>query len=325
MEFSSRDDIIQLTPLWHGERFPDGRPKVPDEVLEKIRNLSLEEVWEVCYYEHYDNQFQSGFIHSNPHMDKPTVGRAVTSTFVPIRKDLEIAMKHQCKVQGKKGDTGLYNVWVVDSLVPGDVWVVDLFEKCKYGTIIGGNLGTMIKNKTKNGGAVVWGAVRDLGQLAGMPEINVFFRSTDPTPLREHTLISVNGPTRIGNATCLPGDVVYACQQGVFFIPPHLAMRVVEQGEKTKVKDIFGFQRVREGKYTAGQIDTFPWSKAMVDDLVEWIRTDPKGQPYQNLNFDQEYREAETGESMFNQRHWSDTQMVRLSEVDQYYPEENKK
>ena len=319
MEFSKREDIIEITPLWKGERFPDGRPKVPDEVIEKIRTLALEEVWEICYLEHYDNQFMTGFKSTHPGRKAPTVGRAVTTTFVPIRKDLDIAMKHRAMLQGMQGDTNLYNIWVVDNLVEDDVWVIDLFDKDKYGTIIGGNLGTCIKNNTKRGGAVVWGAVRDLGQLADIDEINVFYRKTDPTPLRDHTMISVNGPCRIGNAVCLPGDVVYACEAGVFFIPPHLAMRVVEQGEKTKVKDIFGFQRIKEGVYNGRQIDTFPWPKAMVDDLVEWIKTDPKGEPYRHLNFDQEYEEAETGVSAFNYRHWKDAQMTRLSELSKYY------
>lgn len=324
MEFNNKEDIIQLTPLWHGERFADGRPKVSQKVLDKIRNLALEEVWEVCYYEHYDFQYQGEFNMSYKQATKPTVGRAVTSTFMPIRKDLEVAMKHQAMKQGMKGNTNMYNMWVVDSLVEDDVWVIDLFDKDKYGTIIGGNLGTCIKNNTKRGGAVVWGAIRDLGQLAEMPEINVFYRKTDPTPLRDHVLTSFNGPCRIGGAVCLPGDVVYACSAGVFFIPPHLAVRVVQQGEKTKAKDAFGFQRIREGKYLARQIDQFPWPKEMIDDAVDWCKNDPAGEPYRDLDWAPEYEEARTGESAFNKRHWNDTQMTKLSDIPQYYPEENK-
>jgi regulator of RNase E activity RraA len=315
MKFNCREDIIQITPLWEGERFPDGRPKVPDEIIDTIRTLSLEEVWQVGYELGYDNQFQTGFLQSNKQMTKPTVGRAVTSTFVPIRLDLEIAMKRQAKSQGMKGNTNLYNAFVVDNLVEGDVWVVDLFDKIKYGTIIGGNLGTMLQERTKHGGAVVWGGIRDLEQMKGLTNINVFYRGNDPTPLRDHVMISWNGPTRIGGAVCLPGDVVYACDAGVLFVPPHLAAEVASQGLKTRVRDIFGFQRLKEGKYTGTRIDTFPWSVEMMEDLINWIQTEEAGIPYRSLNWDNEMEEAKGGSAKFNKRHWSNTQMRKLDEV----------
>lgn len=314
MTFNNRDDIIQITPLWDGERFEDGRPKVSDEILNKIRQLSLEEVWAAGYEHGYDNQFQTGFFSSNPQMTAPTVGRAVTSTFMPIRLDLEIAMKRQCKAQGMKGNTNMYNIFVVDSLVEDDVWVTDLYDKIKYGTIIGGNLGTAIAKNTKRGGAVVWGGVRDLDQLKTLTDINVYYRGIDPTPLRDHVLTGFNTPTRIGTAICLPGDVVYACDAGVIFIPPHLAAEVVENGEKTKVRDIFGFQRVREGKYIGSDIDTFPWSVEMMDDLLDWIATNDEGAPYRHLDWTAEVEEARTGIRKAN-RHWTNTQMRKLDEV----------
>lgn len=314
MEFNCREDIIQMTPLWEGERLPDGRPYVSDEILDKIRHYSLEEVWEIGWQLGYDNQFQTGFRSSNPQMSVPTVGRAVTSTFMPIRLDLEIAMKRQAKAQGMQGNTNLYNIFVADNLIERDVWVVDLFDKVKYGTIIGGNLGTVIQERTKTGGAVVWGAIRDLEQVKGLKDINVYYRGTDPTPLRDHVLTGYNTPTRIGGAVCLPGDVVYACDAGVLFIPPHLAREVVNLAEKTKVRDIFGFQRIKEGVYNGADIDTFPWSKAMMDDLVDWIAKEEAGAPYRNLDWTDEFEEAKTGVRKYN-RHWYDTQMQRLDQV----------
>lgn len=321
MEFNKKEDIIQITPLWKGERLPDGRPFVSNEVLDVIRSLSLEEVWEVGYQLGYDNQFQTGFMCSNPKMTQnctPTVGRAVTSTFVPIRLDLEVAMKKQCMDQGMKGDTNTYNIFVVDSLIEDDVWVVDLFDKIKYGTIIGGNLGTVLQERTKRGGAVVWGGIRDLDQMKTLDKINVYYRGVDPTPLRDHILVGFNGPTRIGGAVCLPGDVVYACEAGVLFIPPHLAEAVAEAGLKTRVRDIFGFQRIKEGKYIGSDIDTFPWSVAMMEDLVNWINTEEAGAPYRKLNWDREFHDAHTG-TRSNNRHWTNTQMTRLSELSKYY------
>ncbi|NLJ41645.1 MAG: RraA family protein [Clostridiales bacterium] len=314
MVFNNREDIIQITPLWEGERFPDGRPKVAVELLDMIREMSLEEVWATGYAQGYDNQFQTGFKSSNVHMSAPTVGRAVTSTFVPIRLDLEIAMKRQCKAQGMRGNTNMYNIFVVDSLVEDDVWVVDLFDKIKYGTIIGGNLGTAIAKNTKRGGAVVWGGVRDIDQLKTLTDINVYYRGIDPTPLRDHVLTGFNTATRIGGATCLPGDVVYACESGVLFIPPHLAEEVVETGQKTKVRDIFGFQRLREGKYIGSDIDTFPWSMEMMEDLINWIETEDAGAPYRHLDWTVEIEESRTGKTK-DDRHWTNTQMRKLDEV----------
>lgn len=321
MEFNKKEDIIQITPLWKGERLPDGRPYVSDEVLDVIRTLSLEEVWEMGYQLGYDNQFQTGFMNTNHKMSEcgvPTVGRAVTSTFVPIRLDLELAMKNQARDQGMKGDANMYNIFVVDSLIEDDVWVVDLFDKIKYGTIIGGNLGTVLQERTKRGGAVVWGGIRDLEQVKGLDKINVFYRGIDPTPLRDHVLIGMNTPTRIGGAVCLPGDVVYACEAGVLFIPPHLAEAVAEAGLKTRVRDIFGFQRIKEGKYIGSDVDTFPWSVAMMEDLVDWIATEEAGSPYRKLNWDKEFEEARTGVRKLN-RHWTNTQMRKLSQLDEYF------
>ena len=317
MEFNCREDIIQLTPLWKGERLPDGRPKVSDEILNTIRTMSLEEVWQVGYELGYDNQFQGGFFHSNPQMTTPTVGRAVTSTFMPIRLDLEVAMKRQAKAQGMKGNANLYNIFVVDQLIEDDVWVVDLFDKIKYGTIIGGNLGTLLQQKTKRGGAVVWGGIRDLDQMKGLTDINVYYRGVDPTALRDHCLTGYNTACRIGGAVCLPGDVVYACDAGVLFVPPYLAEAVCESGLKTKVRDLFGFQRLKEGVYNGSDIDTFPWSVAMMEDLVNWIHTEEAGKPYVDLNWDKEFEEARTGVRA-NNRHWTNTQMRKLDELDQY-------
>ncbi|MBU9726009.1 RraA family protein [Diplocloster modestus] len=314
MEFNCKKDIIQITPLWEGERMQDGRPRVSDEILEKIRHYSLEEVWEIGWQLGYDNQFQTGFRSSNPQMNTPTVGRAVTSTFVPIRLDLEIAMKRQAKVQGMQGNTNLYNIFVVDSLVEDDVWIIDLFDKVKYGTIIGGNLGTVLQERTKRGGAVVWGSIRDLEQMKTLTDINVYYRGVDPTPLRDHVLTGFNTPCRIGGAVCLPGDVVYACDAGVLFIPPHLAEEVVNHAEKTKVRDLFGFQRIKEGVYNGADIDTFPWSEEMMDDLVKWIAVEEAGAPYRHLDWSIEYEDARTGKTRYN-RHWSNSQMRRLDEV----------
>lgn len=132
-------------------------------------------------------------------------------------------MKRQAKEQGMIQS---YNQWVVDNLIEDDVIVADMYDKIKEGTLLGGNLSTAIASKTKRGGAVVWGGIRDLAQIQGIQGINLFYRAIDPMPLREYVMVGYNTPCRIGHAICLPGDVVYGCQSGVYFIPAHLAETV---------------------------------------------------------------------------------------------------
>ena len=45
--FFTREDVIKYTPDWKGERFPDGRPKVPDSILDRMKSVTLEEAWAV--------------------------------------------------------------------------------------------------------------------------------------------------------------------------------------------------------------------------------------------------------------------------------------
>ena len=229
-------------------------------------------------------QFQGEFKCTH-NTQKPTVGRAVTATFVPIREDLELAMMRQAKSQGMKG---MYNQWVVDGLVEDDVFVADLFDKTEYGTLVGGNLATVIRQKTKRGGAVVWGSIRDLQQIREIEDINIFYRGFHPSPIRDITLVGYNAPCRIGHATCLPGDVVYACESGVCFIPPHMAEEVADDAEKIHVRDIFGFQRIHEGVYSATAIDEFPWQPEIFEDFMNWLKTDEKAEPYRHLTWEKE-------------------------------------
>lgn len=311
MQFNNRKDIIQITPLWKGERFPDGRPKVPDKVLDRLRGMSIEEVWQIPWTRLNNFQFQGGFkcTHSSA---KPTVGRAVTASFVPIREDLEVAMRCQAKAQGMKG---AYNQWVIDSLVENDVFVADLFDKIEYGTIVGGNLSSAIKKRTIRGGAVIWGSIRDVQQIRNIEGINVFYRGFHPTPIRDICLVGFNAPCKIGCATCLPGDVVYACDCGVYFIPPHLAEEVANDGEKTKVKDIFSFQRLHEGRYTATAVDQV-WTPEMFEDFMDWIKNDEKAKPYRHLSWENERKSIFEGIDAVQERYAVDSlSMKKIEEM----------
>ncbi len=287
MRFNDAQDIIQLTPQWTGERLPDGRPKVSEDILRRMRKITLEEAWGPLWNEGFKFQFEGEFRVSHP--GTVLVGRAVTAIMVPKRPDLEGALFHEgLEVEGRRG---FFNQWVIDSLVEDDVVVVDLFDKIYEGTYVGGNLSTAIKTRTKRGGAVIWGGVRDLEQIVKIPGLQVYYRGNDPTGIGNVSMTSFNGPCRIGKAICMPGDVVLGTQSGVLFIPPHLAERCVVGAEKSHVRDIFGFDRLASKTYTTAQIDA-PWTVPMWDDFIQWFETNPEAAEYRHLTWEKELEDA---------------------------------
>ena len=292
MKFDCREDIIQLSSLWTGERFPDGRPKVPADVLRRMRNITLEEAWGPLWGHGYKYQFQGDF--KIVHPDKIMAGRAVTTVMVPMRPDLhECLLKYGHECENRRG---FFNQWVIDQLEEDDVVVVDLFDKIYQGTYVGGNLSTAISTRTKRGGAVIWGGVRDLEQIIKIDNVNTFYRGNDPTGIGDVTMTGFNVPCRIGNAICMPGDVVLATPSGVIFIPPHLAEEVVVGAEKSHVRDIFGFLRLDSKTYTTAQIDT-AWTVVMWEDFINWFKTDDQATDYRHLNWDKELAEAQAKEA----------------------------
>ena len=291
MNYDNKEDILQMTPLWTGERFDNGRPKVPAEILERMRRITLEEAWSPLWHRGYDFQYQGDF--RSIHADMTVVGRAVTAVFVPERPDLnEALLKHGHEQEGRKG---FFNQWVIDSLVEDDVVVVDMFDKIYKGTFVGGNLSTAIATRTKRGGAVVWGGMRDTQQVEKISSINVFYRGIDPTPIREVTMTGMNVPCRIGKALCLPGDIVMASSAGVLFIPPHLAELVVVLAEKSQVRDIFGFERLEAGVYTTADVDG-TWPLSIWEDFLDWSTSSAQAEPYRALTWEEELEEARASE-----------------------------
>lgn len=256
--------MIFLTAEWEGERFPDGRPKVPDDLLDRLKNVSIEEAWGVLRGAGYHNQFEGNW--KMIHEDVPIVGRAVTAVYMPSRPELQQRMLERGHAEGR---VGAMNSWPIDVLQPGDVYVADAFGKIENGTLIGDNLGNSIFAKSGNG-VVFDGSVRDLEGLSEIEGFNAFVRGWDPSFIQEMMLMGLNVPTRIGKATVLPGDAVLAKRGGVIFIPAHLVQRVVETAEIVMLRDRFGHQRLREGKYTPGQIDT-RWTEEIERDFSQWL------------------------------------------------------
>ncbi len=261
----SREQMTFYTQEWTGERFDDGRPKVPDSILERMKRVSIEEAWGVLRGAGYNNQFEGDWMMIHP--DEPVVGRALTAAYVPLRPEIQKRMLDKGHAEGRVGPM---NSWPIDMLQPGDVYVADAFGKIKDGTLIGDNLGSSIFAKSRNG-VVFNGSVRDLEGLEEIEGFNAFVRGWDPTAISEMMLLGLNTPIRIGQATVFPGDVVLAKREGVIFVPAHLAEKVVVEAEKTMLRDTFGHQRLREGKYTPGQIDT-RWSPEIRQDFREWLK-----------------------------------------------------
>lgn len=302
MRFSNPEDIIAITPEWKGDRFPDGRPKVPDKYLDALYGMTLEELWKPIFVAGYEHQFIAmPALHpefrEDGSVNRKLVGRALTAAYVPTRPDYYAA---SCAIAVDQGFKGTPNQWVIDSLTQRDVLVVDMFDKVYKGTFLGGNLTTALKARTDNGGAVIWGGIRDVEQMRKVPDMQVYYRGIDPTPIREFAMLSMNAPVRLGcgreAAVCLPGDVVYGCSGGVLFIPPQMVTDVVEGGAKTQVKDMFGFDMISANRFTTAQIDKNTWTLEMLDLLMEYIRTEPAAAKYRDLDWSREYALAREGD-----------------------------
>jgi 4-hydroxy-4-methyl-2-oxoglutarate aldolase len=265
MVFNTPEGIAALTPQNPFERLPDGRPCVPAEWLERMELVTTEEAWSIGRRNNYRFQFEGNW--QNLHPERILVGRAVTAQFLPIRPDLHDYVEAWGTGNGRSGGQ---NTWVIDSLTEHDVLVVDLFGKIKDGTIVGDNLSTGIKSRG-GAGLVVDGGIRDLQRVMQLTGFNAFLRGVDPSAIADVTLVGVNVPIRIGNATVLPGDVVLGTPTGVMFIPPHLAQAVVEHSENTRLRDVFGQQRIAEGRYTSGQIDVGKWADDIEADYQMWF------------------------------------------------------
>jgi 4-hydroxy-4-methyl-2-oxoglutarate aldolase len=263
--FNSPEAIIQATRLNPFDRFPDGRPHVPDDLLERMKKVTSEEAWSILDKEGYLFQFEGNWLRTHP--ERTLVGRVVTAQMMPYRPDLHSAVQETGVAQGRIGGQ---NSWVIDTLQPNDVLVVDLFGKIREGTFVGDNLSTSVRARTR-AGAVIDGGVRDLHGIVELTDVAFFYRGADPTPIRNTTLVGVNIPIRIGQATVLPGDIVLGTLTGVTFIPPHLVQRIVESAEYVQLKDTFGKMRLAESKYTPGEIDVPTWRADIEQDFQQWL------------------------------------------------------
>ena len=266
---ASREQIIAITSLWQGERFPDGRPKVADEWLERLRKVAIEPAWSVLCNRGYENQFEGSWTVLNPDGDIQMTGRVVTAQYMPFRPDMDTWVKAQGKAEGRANPPT--NSWPIDVLQNGDFYVADSYGKVHDGPILGDNLANAIYAKSQRG-VIVYGTARDPVGMRMIEGFNTWTKGFDASFLQQMMLTSINMPIRIGRATVLPGDVVLAAVHGVLFVPAHLIEEVVITAEVTEIRDRFGWARLREGKYTPGQIDS-QWTEEIKKDFLEFIKT----------------------------------------------------
>jgi len=263
-----KEELIFLTSLWKGERFPDGRPRIPDALLARAAKIGIDDAWTALKNEGYNNQFEGGWKTVN---DTVITGRALTAMFMPSRPDVEKNIKERGNKNGRKGNT---NAWPIDMLSKGDVYVADGFGKIDGGTLIGSTLGNSIYSKSGTG-VVFDGAARDLNGLSEIEGFNAFVRDFHPSFLEEMVLMGLNAPVRIGKAVVLPGDLVIGDKEGVLFVPAHLAELVVSTAEFVTLKDKFGFEMVKTGRYTTGQIDS-QWTEEIKQHFLDWLVKHPE-------------------------------------------------
>ncbi|HEV8283109.1 MAG TPA: RraA family protein [Chitinophagaceae bacterium] len=264
----SKEEMIFLTSQWKGERFADGRPKIPDSLLERAKHIMIDDAWTVLKNEGYINQFEGGWKTVN---DSTMAGRAVTAMYLPSRPDVEKNIKDRGAKQGRKGNT---NSWPIDILTKGDLYVADAFGKISGGGIMGATLANSIYSKSGNG-VVFDGAARDLQEIKNIKGFNAFVRDFHPSFTEQMVLMGLNTPIRIGNAVVLPGDLVIATREGVLFVPAHLAEEVVSTSEFVIRKDQFGFEMVRSGKFSTGEIDS-QWTNEIKTEFLKWLEKHPE-------------------------------------------------
>ena len=276
----TKEQVIAITHEWKGDRLPDGRPKVSDKILERLRNVSMEEAWGILRGKGYHNQFEGDWMLLRS--EQTMTGRALTVQYLPKRPDYDNLIREKGKSEKRVGN---FNSWPIDMLKPGDIYVADSYGKIIDGTLIGDNLGNSIYSKSKTG-VIFYGSVRDTEGLERIEGFQAWIKGYDPSYIQEMMLGGINVPIRIGRATVLPGDAVLAKKSGVVFIPAHLVEDVVINAEFIALRDQFGHQRLREGKYTPGEIDQ-QWTEAIKNDFLKWLDQNPDKLPMSRQELDE--------------------------------------
>ena len=275
----TKEQMMFYTSDWKGDRFPDGRPKVPDDLLKRALDVSIEDVWDYLRENGYRNQFEGDW--QALHIEKPFAGRALTAQYMPLRADMAKAIAAEGKAEGR---ISFNNSWPINELQIGDVYVADGMGKIIDGTLIGSNLGNGIAAHTHTG-FVFYGGIRDQEENREIPDFNGFYKGYDPSFILQMTLTAINAPVRIGRAIVLPGDLVLAKTDGVVFIPAIMAEGAVSHAEFTNLMDAYNFELNKEGKN--GAEFEGGWTPAKFQGLSKWVDAHPEMLKMPRSEFDQ--------------------------------------
>lgn len=261
----SREEMIKYTAKNPYDRFPDGRPKVPDELLERVKTMSVEEAWGILRSKGYPNQHVEGFRVLHP--GQKLVGRAMTAKYLPSREDLDGVVISEAKAAGKApGNTQR----VVDELQLNDVPVVDIMGAGEGHNFGGDNMHAAIYGVTKTG-AVVDGTIRDVEGTFKLP-LQIYYRAPHPAAVSGVTAVGINVPVEIGGAIVMPGDVVLGDRTGLIFIPPHMLEEILEHSEETQLKDEWRKEKFLTGQYKASDLYGATAKEEAVQEMNAYVK-----------------------------------------------------
>lgn len=264
-----REYIISITSRWEGERSADGRPYVSEDLLERLKSVVLTHAWGGLRSHKFNNQYQGNWMMVHPDKDKVMTGRALTAQYMPQRPDFGDVIREVGLAEGH-GERAQSNVWPIEMLKEGDVYVADGFAKFNAGTLIGDRLANSIYQKSKRG-VVFWGTVRNIQEIQKVEGFNGWILGDHPSALNEVMLTSINAPIRIGDTTVLPGDVVFASPYGTLFFPAYLVQGIVLNAEISNLRHQYGIMRNKAGEWTTGQIDS-SYTPEMTKEFHDFLR-----------------------------------------------------
>jgi regulator of RNase E activity RraA len=261
----TRDQLIKYTAKNPYERFADGRPKVPDALLEKFKDMSSEEIG--LSRSGFPNQYVDGLQILHP--DRKLIGRAVTLQLMPMRPDIAEVDAAEWKAAGNQRPRD--HQTAIDLLQRGDVFVVDLFGSLAAGGVIGDNLSYYIMKAT-GAGFVIDGAIRDLDGISPLHDLAGYYRGAGPGSIHNVFVAGINIPVRIGNATVMPGDVVFGDSEGVSFIPPQLVQGIIDEAQVTHLHDEWTKRKFDEGKYKSTEVYSRPRDPALLKEYDDFLK-----------------------------------------------------